>query len=114
MDDMAGVGVRLAPALHERTAVSKRERRQVLREAEQLVNGKRAEKYGEPVDNFRRIANLWTAYMDGKTDLDEVDAAMMQALIKVARIRETRNHWDSYVDLAGYAAAGWSAAVESD
>jgi hypothetical protein len=38
----------------------------------------------------------------------------MQALIKVARIRETRNHWDSWVDLAGYAASGWSAAVDSD
>ncbi len=111
---MAGLGVRLASALHERTVVSKRERRQVLREAERLVNGKRAEQYGEPVDNFRRISNLWTAYMDGKTELDEVDAAIMQALIKVARIRETRNHWDSWVDLAGYAASGWSAAVESD
>jgi hypothetical protein len=114
MDYMAGVGVRLAPQLHERIVVSKQERRQLLREAEVLVNGKRAQAYGEPVDNFRRIGNLWTAYLDGKTEVDEVDAAIMQALIKVARIRETRDHWDSWVDLAGYAASGWSAAVDSD
>lgn len=114
MAHMARMGVRLETSLHERTVMSKADRRQVLRSAEQLVNGKRAQDYGEPVDNFRRIANLWSAYLDGKTELDEVDAAMMQALIKVARIRETRNHWDSFVDLAGYAASGWSAAVDSD
>jgi hypothetical protein len=94
--------------------VSKNDRRQVLRVAETLVNGKRSGDYGEPVDNFRRIANLWTAYLDGKAEVDEADAAIMQALIKIARLRETANHWDSWVDLAGYAASGWSAVVDRD
>ena len=108
------MGVRVATPLHEGTVVSEADRRQVLRRAETLVNGKRAADYGEPVDNFRRIANLWTAYLDGKTELDEADAAIMQGLIKIARLRETKNHWDSWVDLAGYAASGWSAVVDSD
>lgn len=108
------MGVRVAAPLHEGTVVSKADRRQVLRQAEHLINRKRAAEYGEPVDNFRRIANLWTAYLDGKTELDEADAAIMQGLIKIARLRETKRHWDSWVDLAGYAASGWSAVVDSD
>jgi hypothetical protein len=83
-------------------------RKALLVEAEELVNGPRSQKYGQPVDNFRRIANLWTAYLDGKTGpLTVADAALMQALIKVARLRETPGHRDSWVDLAGYAAAGF-------
>jgi hypothetical protein len=37
----------------------------------------------------------------------------MQALIKVARLRETPDHRDSWVDLAGYAAAGFDATVST-
>lgn len=106
--------LRVAPPLHEGTVVSNEERSALLQAAEVFVNGKRAADYGEPVDNFRRIANLWTAYLDGKTELDEADAAIMQGLIKIARLRETKGHWDSWVDLAGYAASGWSAVADSD
>jgi hypothetical protein len=100
--------------VNDRERMSESDRRGVLRKAESLVNGERADKYGQPVDNFRRIANLWVAYLDGKTEIDEADAAIMQALIKVARLRHTPNPWDSWVDLAGYAASGWSAVVDRD
>lgn len=86
----------------------------LLAEAEELVNGPRSQKYGQPVDNFRRIANLWTAYLDGHHGpLSVADAALMQALIKVARLRETPGHRDSWVDLAGYAAAGFDAVADT-
>jgi len=89
-------------------------RKALLDEAEGLVNGPRSQKYGQPVDNFRRIANLWSAYLDGKNGpLTVADAALMQALIKVARLRETPGHRDSWVDLAGYAAAGFDAVADT-
>lgn len=93
---------------------SPKRRAGVLSEAEGLVNGPRSGAYGQPADNFRRIANLWTAYLDGDArPLTVADAAIMQALIKVARLRETPDHRDSWVDLAGYAAAGFDA-VETE
>jgi hypothetical protein len=89
-------------------------RADLLQEAEELVNGPRSTKYGQPADNFRRIANLWTAYLDGSDEpLTVADAALMQALIKVARLRETPDHRDSWVDLAGYAAAGYDAVADT-
>ena len=38
--------------------------------------------------------------------LDEVDVAIMNGLIKDARIIETPDHFDSWLDKAGYAACG--------
>jgi hypothetical protein len=87
---------------------------ELLGEVGRLVNGPRADVYGPPTVNFTRIANLWTAYLDGKTVITAEDAALMQALIKVARLRETPTHRDSWVDLAGYAASGWAVAQESE
>jgi hypothetical protein len=86
----------------------------LLGEVGGLVNGPRADVYGHPSDNFRRIAALWTAYLDGKTVITPVDAALMQALIKVARLRQSSTHRDSWLDLAGYAGAGWEVAKESE
>jgi hypothetical protein len=86
----------------------------LLGEVGSIVNGPRAAVYGHPSDGFRRIAALWTAYLDGKTVVTPVDAALMQALVKVARLRQSPDHRDSWLDLAGYAGAGWEVAKESE
>ena len=57
----------------------------VLKEAEEIVNGRREGEYGSPEDSFRAIADLWGAYLG--REILPVDVAMMMTLLKVARIR---------------------------
>lgn len=79
-------------------------RASVLNEANSIVNGARANTYGGPEDSFRTIAGLWSAYTNYK--FSPTDVAVLLALLKVARLRASPNHRDSWVDLAGYAACG--------
>ena len=69
----------------------------------------RGSQYGHPALNFDRIARLWTAYLAERItgDLTTADVALMSALIKVARLIEDPEHYDSWVDGAGYFDAGW-------
>lgn len=78
-------------------------REKILEQARVCVCGERETDYGSPENNFKRIADLWTAYM-GHT-YTPVDVAMMMALLKVARIKAGGTD-DSFIDLAGYAACG--------
>nr|DAL99772.1 MAG TPA: hypothetical protein [Caudoviricetes sp.] len=88
-------------------------RKEILEEAAACVCGDREEDYGTPEDNFRLIADLWSAYIKKRcvslgaevTVLPE-DVAMLMALLKIARIATGRSKPDSYIDLAGYAACG--------
>ena len=72
----------------------------------------RPRSYGSPERNFTRISRHWNVYLTGKYGagsaplLDAVDVAAMMALMKIARLEETPDHVDSWVDLAGYAACG--------
>ena len=88
-------------------------RKETLVRAVECVCGDRQRDYGSPEDNFKLIADLWTAYM--KTEgliFKPVDVAMMMALLKVARIRTGTGTEDSFVDLAGYAACAAEIATE--
>lgn len=80
----------------------------ILLEAERIVNGARRGSYGTPENNFGRIADLWTAYLNGKPGgplpITPQDTALMMILMKCARLLETPVHRDSIVDIAGYAA----------
>lgn len=78
-------------------------RAEVLDAAKKCVCGQRQQDYGNPEDNFQRIADLWNAYMGGKR-FTPVDVAVMMALLKVARIKTGTGTDDCYIDLAGYAA----------
>lgn len=89
-------------------------RAELLNAALDAVN-RRPKAYGPPERNFDRIASLWQAYFDGKhepgsfvseTCFTAVDVACMMVLMKVARIEETPDHDDSWIDIAGYAACG--------
>lgn len=79
-------------------------RADILHEAERCVCGQREQDYGSPEDNFRIIADLWTAYKC--VNISPTDVAMMMALLKIARIKSGTGTKDSFVDLAGYAACG--------
>ena len=60
----------------------------------------RGSAYGSPLVNHQRIAELWSAYL--RTEIKPEQAAMMMALVKVARLIQSPDHADSIHDLAGY------------
>jgi len=87
--------------------------RTLLDIAKDLVYGPRAQIYGHPADNFRTTANMWTAYLHQRMlreglyvdfEFTPEDVAMFMALVKIARLANTPGHYDSLIDLAGYAA----------
>ena len=80
-------------------------RKEILKQAPDAVCTDREGQYGSPEDNFRRIADLWTAYWGGYP-FEPKDVAMMMSLLKIARITTGKHKDDHYIDLAGYAACG--------
>lgn len=75
--------------------------RTVLQEAQELVFGDRQQNYGDPRDNLRLIAKLWSTYL--KVELGGDDVATMMLLLKVARFASgDRRNRDTIVDMAGY------------
>ena len=84
-------------------------RKDILNQAMQATSGDRNEKYGEPENNFAKIASLWNAYFENGFFCAH-DVAMMLALMKVARISSGMTE-DSYADLCGYAACAGELAL---
>lgn len=81
----------------------------IAAEAENIVNGARRSTYGEAEDNFERIARFWNAYMKNtgrEVEITAADVSPMMRLLKEARLCETPDHRDSFVDLIGYALTG--------
>lgn len=97
---------------------------EIAHEALNIVNGARRSAYGKPEQNFGRIADFWMTYFKSKgwqiaecsprglrsVRLEPLDIAAMMRLMKEARLAETPDHRDSYVDLVGYALCGAEAA----
>lgn len=79
--------------------------------ANECVCGDRNLQYGEPEDNFSRVATLWNAYL-GKMYVTSYDVAVMMCLFKIARLQSSAfESVDSWVDLIGYAACGGEIAL---
>lgn len=83
------------------------DRQRLLEHAAELVHGDRNESYDEPAANFTRIAALWSACLGN--EVSGHDVAVLNVLQKVARLMHTPGHYDSWVDIAGYAACGYEA-----
>lgn len=77
-------------------------RKECLEKAIETVCNDREDTYGKPEDNFKLIANLWSAYKG--TEFYSKDVAVMMALLKIARITTGKHKDDNFIDLAGYAA----------
>lgn len=86
------------------------DREKCLREACEIVNGARNQTYGDVKDNFQKIANLWSFYLN--TPVTSIDVAMMMVLLKTARVSTGPLHLDNYVDVAGYAACACEIAAK--
>ena len=77
-------------------------RGEILDEAKRLTHTDRQKNYGSPYVNHKRIADLWSVYLETKITPSQV--ALCLCLVKIARLIETPDHEDSFVDLAAYAA----------
>ena len=87
-----------------------------LDNAKEYVTRDRASAYGQPEDNFKAIADIWTAQgvtVDGR-GVQPYDVALMMIGMKIARLRHNPTHEDSWTDTAGYAACGMRAAHVAD
>lgn len=73
----------------------------VLDDALAATSGPRQAAYGPPAENWARTAELATAIL-GKP-MSARDCVRVAIAMKLARLRETPDHRDSLVDLAGYA-----------
>jgi hypothetical protein len=89
-------------------------REDCLNQAMTQVTGKRTQDYGTPENNFQTIADFWNAYLGAKyrvvfgtvPTLDPTDVTLMMDLLKTARLVNSPNHADSWIDKAGYSACG--------
>ncbi|BBC43880.1 hypothetical protein SEA_DELORIS_58 [Mycobacterium phage Deloris] len=75
----------------------------ILTTAEEIINGQRAQDYGDAKENHIRIANLWNTYLQKPDLISHDDVAVMMILLKIARFMENGYHHDTVVDIAGYA-----------
>lgn len=85
-------------------------RDELLKEAAELIAVARDEVYGDPLANHQRIADLWSAILDINIEPEEVVLCMIA--VKMSRLCSARDHNDSWVDIAGYAALGGEIAHE--
>ena len=81
-----------------------------LKEVEGIICKDRNEQYGEPEDNFKRIAVFWSNYLD--REITSADVAIMMVLFKAARIANDKYKADSWVDICGYSACGAECAMK--
>jgi hypothetical protein len=86
----------------------------LVADAIRIVQGPRQKAYGPPERNFERIARLWNAHLvnigllsETARGLTPVDVAALMRLVKEARLAETPDHYDSHVDIVGYALCAW-------
>lgn len=78
-------------------------REDILIEAKKIVCNDRNQQYGEPEDNFKAIAALWSAYLG--IHMTAKDVALMMVLFKIARATTSVHEKDdTYIDICGYAA----------
>ena len=108
-------------------------RPEILDTAKKCVCGDREQDYGTPEQNFKTIADLWSAYLDARFEADSrngalrvvsqrivgceqitnsicditaVDVAVMMTLVKIGRIASGHGKADNWVDGCGYMACG--------
>ena len=82
----------------------------VLVEAQKLIRS-RDKKYGHPKQSFKIAADIFNALTD--SSLRAEDIPLIQAILKLTRMKHSKQNRDHYVDIAGYIALMFEI-VESD
>lgn len=86
------------------------ERGEILDEAKRLTHGERDKNYGKPLINHTRIASLWSIFLE--QEITPAQVAICMGLVKVARLIESPDHLDSFLDAAAYFAIAGEIATE--
>ena len=86
-------------------------RSDILAEAALLTATERNNTYGPPLLNHERIAAGWRVILN-KPDLTPAEVALCMAWVKIARLVETPDHLDSFVDGAAYMAIAGEISTE--
>ena len=77
-------------------------RGEILEEAHRLTHGERDKNYGTPFENHLRIAKMWSVILEKEITPSQV--ALCMAAVKIARLIESPDHLDSFVDGCAYLA----------
>ena len=72
--------------------------------ASKLINGPRAEDYGDVLENHERIAKIWSVILGCKVSPAQVILCMTG--VKIARLVEKNDSQDGWTDIIGYGALG--------
>jgi hypothetical protein len=84
-------------------------RDEIIENAKTLISGQRAIDYGDAKDNFDRIAAGWNIIVENANGpITAKHVALMMDWVKTARLLETIDHNDSWIDKVGYSALGGS------
>jgi len=84
----------------------------VLRLAFQTVE-QRGDTYGSPYENFKKVADMLTAYLG--VDVQPHDVCVIEIIQKIVRLQTSNGlHGDSWIDIAGYAGIGAEVAYEEE
>ena len=70
----------------------------------------RGSTYGDAFVNHARIAEFWRVIL-GKNNITPEQVALCMVAVKLSRLVETPGHYDSYVDICGYAGVANACAV---
>ena len=87
-------------------------RGEILDEANRLTHGDRDKNYGTPYTNHKRIADIWAVILG--IDITPSQVALCMAGVKIARLVETPDHLDSFVDGCAYLAISGELAVGNE
>jgi len=79
-------------------------RKKILNDAEAHITGDRDTDYGGAFTNFNDIARIWGIILSKQ--ITREDVALCMIAVKLARLKTSPDHIDSWIDLAGYAAIG--------
>ena len=79
---------------------SRKETKSILEEAIEIVNGSRRTDYGDPVESFKRIAQM-ANLMSNSNDFTPVKCCIVLMATKLTRESNAHKR-DNIVDLAGY------------
>lgn len=84
----------------------------ILAEAARLTAQDRNQAYGPPRLNHERIAAIWSVILEHEVTAAQVALCMVGT--KLARLVETPDHLDSFIDAAAYAAIAGEIATEEE
>lgn len=85
-------------------------RKDILDEAKHLIYNDRQDDYGTPQQNHDRIAKLWSVVLG--IEILPYQVALCMTQVKVARLIQSPDKTDSWVDGAAYMGIGGELATE--